>query len=96
MAGRINKKRSKVWINCLAMVTFAALVSLIGIVNTVSAQQEEKPKAGKLTDEIWVEVKAQLLYEVGIVTDKYGIMPETPEAARKSLQEMEAAQKKGI
>jgi hypothetical protein len=94
MERRINKKSSKVWVNCLAIVTFAALVSLVGTVNTASAQQEEKPKTGKLNDDLWVEVKAQLLYEVGKVTDKYGIMPETPEAARKSLREMEAAQNK--
>jgi hypothetical protein len=78
-----------------SMVALAGLlaISLLSVVS-YSEEPQEKPKTGKLNDDLWVEVKAQLLYEVGKVTDKYGITPETPEAARKSLQEMEAASNK--
>jgi len=91
MAGRINKKRSKVWINCLAMVTFAALVSLAGAVNTVSAQQEEKPKAGKLTDDLWVEIKAHEMVLSGRIMEKALKIMETAEKGDK--KEMAALQK---
>jgi len=42
MARRINKKVSKVWFYCLAIVTFMVMVSLIGSADIVLAQEEEE------------------------------------------------------
>ncbi|MEA2005193.1 MAG: hypothetical protein U9O50_02900 [Acidobacteriota bacterium] len=39
MAGRINQKRSKVWVNCLAMVIFVVVVVLISSTNGLLAQE---------------------------------------------------------
>lgn len=79
----------------LLMIVLAALliVSVLGVVSYAD-EPEKKPNTGRLDDDLWVEVSAQLGYEIGKVTEKYSLVPENPEAARKALREMEAAQKK--
>ncbi|MCK4305027.1 MAG: hypothetical protein KAY24_12385 [Candidatus Eisenbacteria sp.] len=67
-------------------------VSVLGVVSSAE-EPEKKAKTGKLNGDLWVEVSAQLGYEIGKVTDKYSLVPENPEAGRKALREMEAAQK---
>jgi len=56
-----------------------------------SSEPAEGTGAGELNDELWVEVKAHLNYEIGLVTEKYSPTSGSPEEARKSVEAIDAA-----